>query len=185
MVLYNCFLEITCTCIVARWLAHKLGSSFCFNKQITEWLWMCVQEVGHAYPDRAANQHCHSHCVSSCWPRHLVSLRPALLKKRCQISAFLIRCCLSFRAGCQNIIMVRQEWLQNNRMHYFWGEVTLSDSRMCHLSLPSVWFYLHVVYQIWQKHTAAGPCCGFSGWDYVCAPNCILPLKSTRVKHPT
>lgn len=74
----------------------------------------------------------------------ILSLWPALLKKlyvRYLPSWVTV---VFFSAGCQNIIMVCHELLQNTRKHLF-GGVTLSDSCMCHLSLKSVWFYLHVV----------------------------------------
>lgn len=115
----------------------------------------------------------------------ILSLWPALLKKlyvRYLPSWVTV---VFFSAGCQNIIMVCHELLQNTRKHLF-GGVTLSDSCMCHLSLKSVWFYLHVVYQIWQKHTAAGSCCVFPvrlcHQVYVYELNCISPLKSKKQK---
>lgn len=115
----------------------------------------------------------------------ILSLWPALLKKlyvRYLPSWVTV---VFFSAGCQNIIMVCHKLLQNTRKHLF-GGVTLSDSCMCHLSLKSIWFYLHVVYQIWQKHTAAGSCCVFPvrlcHQVYVYELNCISPLKSKKTK---
>lgn len=90
--------------------------------------------------------------ILSLWPAHLKKLYVRYLPSWVTV--------VFFSAGCQNIIMVCHKLLQNTRKHLF-GGVTLSDSCMCHLSLQSVWFYLHVVYQIWQKHTAAGSCCVF------------------------
>lgn len=117
------------------------------------------------HPDWAANRQCHSDCLSGCSVQCVImSLCLSLLEElyimhmpACVVALFLFfffKCRMSKKHYVVSYVITVQQGKSFFRTVYLVRHPYVSARiTIC------VWFYLHVVYQIWQKYTSTGTCC--------------------------